>query len=119
MYDAPSDVLGVLIARASRQPPETFFRERIFEPLGMRDIGFSVPAAKLERLATSYRVNGKTGALEIYDEVEGSRWSRPPAFASWYSDPKEDMVAILMTQRAWASPSPPDVCRDFWASAYG
>jgi len=33
---------------------------------------------------------------------------------SWYSDPREDMVAILMTQRAWTSPSPPDVCLDFW-----
>jgi CubicO group peptidase (beta-lactamase class C family) len=37
---------------------------------------------------------------------------------SWYSDPREDMVTILMTQRAWASPSPPDVCLDFWTSAY-
>ena len=37
---------------------------------------------------------------------------------SWYSDPGEDMVTILMTQRAWTSPSPPDVCLDFWTSAY-
>ena len=33
-------------------------------------------------------------------------------------DPQEEMVTILMTQRAWTSPSPPDVCRDFWTSAY-
>jgi CubicO group peptidase (beta-lactamase class C family) len=37
---------------------------------------------------------------------------------SWYSDPREDMVTILMTQAAWTSPSPPPVCRDFWACAY-
>jgi CubicO group peptidase (beta-lactamase class C family) len=37
---------------------------------------------------------------------------------SWRSDPHEDLVAILMTQRAWTSPSPPDVCRDFWTSTY-
>ena len=37
---------------------------------------------------------------------------------SWYSDPREEMVTILMTQRAWTSPSPPDVCLDFWTSAY-
>ena len=37
---------------------------------------------------------------------------------SWYSDPKEEMVGILMTQRAWTSPSPPPVCLDFWTSAY-
>jgi CubicO group peptidase (beta-lactamase class C family) len=36
----------------------------------------------------------------------------------WSSDPREDMVTILMTQRAWTSPSPPDVCLDFLTSAY-
>jgi hypothetical protein len=28
------------------------------------------------------------------------------------------MTTILMTQRAWTSPNPPDVCRDFWTLAY-
>jgi len=37
---------------------------------------------------------------------------------SWYSDPREDMVTILMTQCAWTSPNPPDVCLDFWTLAY-
>src|SRR5437667_9245914 len=54
MYNTGSDVLGVLIARASGRPFETFLRERLFEPLGMLDTGFSVAAAKLDRLATSY-----------------------------------------------------------------
>src|SRR5436309_8666069 len=54
MYNTGSDVLGVLIARASGQSFETFLRERIFEPLGMKDTGFSVPTTKLDRLATSY-----------------------------------------------------------------
>ena len=45
LYHSGSDVLGVLIARASDQPLETFFRERIFEPLGMKDTSFSVPPA--------------------------------------------------------------------------
>ena len=35
---------------------------------------------------------------------------------SWYSDPKEEMVIILMTQCAWSSPSPPNV--NFWTLAY-
>jgi CubicO group peptidase (beta-lactamase class C family) len=211
MYNTGSDALGVLIARASGQPLETFFRERIFEPLDMRDTSFSVPAAKLDRLTPNYSTHPETGALEIYDEAEGGQWSRPPAFpsgagglvstiddylafgqmmlnrgklgnerimsrpsvetmttdqltpeqkavsglvpgdfdshgwgfgvsivtrrddmagpvgkfgwdgglgTSWYSDPTEEMVTILMTQRAWTSPSPPDVCRDFWTLAY-
>ena len=37
---------------------------------------------------------------------------------SWYSDPSEDLVGILMTQRAWTSPDAPAVCVDFWTSAY-
>jgi CubicO group peptidase (beta-lactamase class C family) len=37
---------------------------------------------------------------------------------SWYSDPREDLTIILMTQAAWTSPSPPAVCLDFWTSAY-
>jgi len=37
---------------------------------------------------------------------------------SWDSDSREDMVTILMTQRAWTSPSPPGVCPDFWTLAY-
>ncbi len=37
---------------------------------------------------------------------------------SWYTDPREDMVTILMTSRAWDSPNPPAICRDFWTSAY-
>ncbi len=36
----------------------------------------------------------------------------------WFSDPREVMVTILMTQRAWNSPSPPAVCLDIWTSAY-
>src|ERR1700736_253231 len=82
VYHTGSDVLGVLIARASGQPFESFLRERIFEPLGMRDTAFSVPASKLDRLATAYWTNFKTGALELYDSAEGGHWSRPPAFPS-------------------------------------
>jgi CubicO group peptidase (beta-lactamase class C family) len=80
-YNTGSDVLGVLIARASGQPFETFLRERIFEPLGMKDTSFHVPAAKLARFTTSYWTNFATGATEVYDAPEG-QWSRPPAFAS-------------------------------------
>jgi CubicO group peptidase (beta-lactamase class C family) len=211
MYHTGSDVLSVLIARASGEAFETFLRDRLFAPLGIKDTGFSVPANKLDRLATSYWTNPGTGALELYDAADGGDWSRPPAFpsggaglvstiddylafgqmllnqgksggtrllsrsavalmtmdhltaeqkavsglipgyfdshgwgfgvsvvtrreqlahsvgcfgwdgglgTSWYADPSEDMVAILMTQRAWTSPSPPDVCRDFWTCVY-
>src|SRR2546430_11787938 len=82
MYNTGSDVLGVLIARASGQQLEAFLRERIFEPLGMKDTGFSVPGHKLDRLATSYWTNFVSGKIEVYDVAKGSQWSRPPAFPS-------------------------------------
>ena len=82
MYNTASDVLGVLIARASGQPLEAFLRERLFEPLDMRDTSFSVPASKLDRLATSYWTDPASGKLAVYDEAQGSQWSRPPAFPS-------------------------------------
>jgi CubicO group peptidase (beta-lactamase class C family) len=80
MYNTGSYVLGVLIARATGQPLETFFRERIFAPLGITDTGFSVPPEKLDRLASSYRTNPQTGALELHDGVTDSEWNRPPRF---------------------------------------
>jgi len=212
VYHTGSDVLGVLIARAAGQPLEAFLRERIFEPLGMRDTGFSVPAAGLDRLATSYWTNPQTRALDLYDDAKTGQWSRPPAFpsgggglvstvddymafgqmmlnvgrhertrilsrasietmttdqltpaqkavsglindyfdshgwgfgvamvtrrtdvagsigsfgwdgglgTSWRSDPREEMVGILLTQASWTSPNPPNVALDFWTSAYG
>src|SRR2546428_11053689 len=82
MYNTGSDVLGVLIARASGQPLETFLRERLFEPLEMRDTSFSVPEASLDRLATSYWTDHASGKLTVYDEAVGGQWSRPPAFPS-------------------------------------
>jgi len=37
---------------------------------------------------------------------------------SWASDPKEELVGILMTQMSWSSPSGPRIWNDFWISAY-
>src|ERR1019366_5161233 len=82
MYNTGSDVLGVLIARVAGQPLEAFLQARIFQPLGMKDTGFSVPVEKLDRLPACYRRNPVTGTLEVYDDPDNSHWSRPPAFQS-------------------------------------
>ena len=81
LYHTGADVLGVLIARASGQPFEVFLRERVFEPLGMKDTAFFVPAADLGRLATGYATDPETGLLQVYDRPDG-QWSTPPAFPS-------------------------------------
>lgn len=81
LYNTGSDVLGVLVARASGQPFDAFLRERIFAPLGMTDTAFHVPEAKRDRFTVAYQMNFATGALELHDDVDGE-WSRPPAFPS-------------------------------------
>ncbi len=80
MYETASDVLGVLVSRAAGHSLEEFFRERIFDPLGMDDTGFHVPEAKINRLADCHRADA--GTLEIFDAAEDSLWSRPPVFES-------------------------------------
>ena len=82
MYNTGSDVLGVLIERASGQPFETFLSERIFGPLGMTDTGFGVPWDDLGRLATSYVIDPETQTAVVYDEPAGGQWSRLPSFPS-------------------------------------
>ena len=54
LYHTGSDVLGVLIARASGQSLAAFMQDHLFGPLGMRDTGFQVPADKVGRLASNY-----------------------------------------------------------------
>jgi CubicO group peptidase (beta-lactamase class C family) len=81
LYHTGADVLGVLIARAAGQPFEVFLRERVFEPLGMKDTAFSVSANDVKRLATSYATVPDTRSLELYD-APGGQWSTPPAFPS-------------------------------------
>jgi CubicO group peptidase (beta-lactamase class C family) len=78
MYTAGSNVLGVLIARASGQALPAFFEERVFGPLGMVDTTFFAPADKAGRLVAAYRPEGD--GLVLHDPGPGGAWSRPPAF---------------------------------------
>lgn len=82
MYNTSSDVLGVLIARASGISFEEFLRGRIFEPLGMKDTGFSVPHRSIDRLVQSYWTQEGTEGLSLYDSANDGQWSRPPSFPS-------------------------------------
>jgi CubicO group peptidase (beta-lactamase class C family) len=211
LYHTSLDILGVLLARVSGKSLGDFLRERLFEPLGMKDTAFYVPASKLDRLATAYQTDFSNGKTVVFDEARGGRFASAPVFeaggggivstaddflafgrmmmnkglhgrerilsrlsielmtadqitpdqkaaspfftnfwdsrgwgfglsiitrrdelahvpgrygwdggygTSFYCDPKEDLIGILMTQRVWDSPSPPAVLQDFWNSAY-
>ncbi|WP_442793338.1 serine hydrolase domain-containing protein [Paenibacillus sp. S28] len=79
-YHISNDLLGVLVARVTGQSFETFLRERIFDPLGMKDTSFHVPADKIDRLPPLYAPNPQTSEFNVWDEAEGGRYSQPPAF---------------------------------------
>src|SRR5262249_146532 len=70
-----------LIARATGMSFVDALRERICEPLGMKDTAFSVGAASVSRLATAYERDDTTGEVVVKDGPDGY-WSRPPAFES-------------------------------------
>lgn len=74
LYTVGSNVLGVLVARAVGQPLDVVFRERIFEPLGMRDTDFFVPAAEQDRLVAGYvNQNGKLAPFEPWNGLYAKR----------------------------------------------
>ena len=209
LYHVSSDVLGVLISRVTGQSLGAFMRERIFDPLGMKDTAFYAPSEKIDRLAGSYFFNQKTKTVDLYDDPANSDWGSPPPsesaggglvstvddyfvfcrmllnkgqhrevqlvsrtavelmtsdqltpeqrmgaelffgnFSSWgfvmsvdirrddlfhnpgrfgwtgglgttaYTDPAENMIGMLFTQRMMDSPEPPKVFNDFWTLAY-
>ena len=81
-YQISNDVLGVLVARVTGQSFEAFLRERVLDPLGMRDTGFHVPAGKIDRLPPCYVPDPQTGEFTVWDEAAGGIYSRTPAFQS-------------------------------------
>ena len=54
VYSVSVDIQGYLVEKLSGKTFPEFLRTRLFEPLGMVDTGFSVPAEKLSRVATIY-----------------------------------------------------------------
>jgi CubicO group peptidase (beta-lactamase class C family) len=82
MYNTADNVIGVLIARATGKSLGDALRERICDPLGMKDTAFFVDGDSVGRLATAYeRDSGPTGE-PVIEEVPDGLWSRPPAFES-------------------------------------
>jgi CubicO group peptidase (beta-lactamase class C family) len=63
-------------------------RERIFEPLGMKDTGFTVPAGQLDRVATCYQTDVSSGEITVLERLAPSSWrvrapsSRAPGTSS-------------------------------------
>ncbi len=93
MYHTGADVLAVLIVRIAGRPLDEFMHARIFAPLGMRDTGFHVPAAEIDRLATCY-ARDDAGALQVWDPSRGGQYARPPVFPSLLAATADDLLAF-------------------------
>ncbi|WP_327087332.1 beta-lactamase family protein [Nonomuraea sp. NBC_01738] len=79
-YDLSNEVTGVLVSRVAGQSLEEFLRERVLDPLGMKDTAFHVPADKIDRLPPLYGPDPQTGEFLVWDEAVGGRSSVPPKF---------------------------------------
>ena len=205
LYNAGSEILGVLIARVAGVAFGEFIAKRILAPLRMKDTGFYVPKDKQHRFTAVYSRDPTTKSLRVFDLPVTGRFSNPPVFengaaglvstaddfnafaqmmlnggslggerilsqtsvelmttnhiqadekresqlflgnsrgwsfglsvftglddsngargrfgwdggygTSWYSDPRQALTGILLTQRMMDSPQPPPAFTDFW-----
>ena len=67
-YSLADDVLGHLVEVVSGMPLDEFFRQRIFQPLGMKDTAFFLPDEKVPRLATAYTYYPDKGLQPILEK---------------------------------------------------
>ena len=62
-YSVAVDVTGLIVQRLSGQSFDVFLKERIFDPLGMEDTFFNVPADKMERFLPNHTWDGENEKL--------------------------------------------------------
>jgi CubicO group peptidase (beta-lactamase class C family) len=81
LYGVSTDIVGHLVEKMSGLPFDEYLRTEIFEPLQMRDSGFSVPDAEIDRFAANYgRTRHKT--LKLVDDPQTSSYRTHPKFFS-------------------------------------
>ena len=77
-YSVSVDVQGYLVEVLSGQTFEQFLQERLFNPLGMTDTGFSVPDDKRDRFSKVYQ-SGQGGLTAPADNLGGD-YGHPASF---------------------------------------
>jgi CubicO group peptidase (beta-lactamase class C family) len=80
-YSVAIDVLGYLVEKLSGMRFGEFLRTRLFEPLGMHDTAFHVPADKIERFTACYQPDFN-GGLKLQDGARESAYAKPPLLES-------------------------------------
>ncbi len=80
-YGVSTDVCGYLVQTLSGQRFDEYLQEHIFDPLGMVDTGFDVPAEKIDRFAANYE-RGPDRKLRLLDDPATSNYAQPQTFYS-------------------------------------
>ena len=84
IYGYSADILGDVLEEVTGSPLDEFLRDRILDPLGMRDTHFYLPPEKRDRLAAVYNLRRGEGLMRAPDGpgmqrqgqyVEGPRMS--------------------------------------------
>lgn len=85
-YGLNVDVLGYLVERISGKSLDQFFKERIFEPLGMKDTYFYIPAAKQSRLVAVYTPDNQGRLIKLNDSFfPGLNVNYPTVNGTYYA----------------------------------
>jgi CubicO group peptidase (beta-lactamase class C family) len=91
-YGLNVDVLGYLVEVLSGESLDQYFHKHIFEPLGMNDTYFYVPASKIKRLVnvttedkTNHLINAP-GDFVKYPAVDGTYYSGGAGLSSTIKD---------------------------------
>jgi CubicO group peptidase (beta-lactamase class C family) len=86
-------ILGRIVEVVSGKPYEQFVKERVFDPLGMHDSFFFIPADKRARVASVYR--RLEGKLEKWPEIdEYTKRAKYPAPEFGMYSTAEDLAAL-------------------------
>src|SRR5688500_15506005 len=84
-YGLNTDLLGYLVEKVSGMSLNQFFQQRIFNPLGMNDTYFYLPANKHARLATLYAEDREKRAVKYTTPPAGVSVDYPKQQGTYYS----------------------------------
>ena len=80
-YSVAVDITGLVVQRLSGMPFDVFLKERIFDPLGMDDTFFNVPAEKLDRLLPNHGWDRQEEKLVQMEEESFVRYTDQTLFS--------------------------------------
>ena len=81
-YSVSTDLIGIIVSRVSGMSLGDYFQANIFDPLGMNDSGFLVPAEKAARIVPAYAWH-PTEKMKLTDKAGAdSAWTRKHPFQS-------------------------------------